>query len=273
MNVLLIDDDIKAASELKRFMKTQGVNIDICPNGTQGVCYINSDPNRYQGVIIDLKLDGEHGLDIINMLNNNSELDHSSSMKKYTPKIPIFIWSGTAKRCDEVAAWNSGKIIDFIPKPSHAMVFAARIKAHIFNNLPGYSGSDIKIGNLSFKYTSQYFSISGVQMSLSSSEYNFLEYFVINRGSTITKNMIMKYLYADRHQLDVPHLKIVDVLLCKIRSKIKKLDPHHEYIITNWGKGYKLLIDPELHKDKTVNQSDIRYSNNTSQVITSIVNS
>lgn len=52
-----------------------------------------------------------------------------------------------------------------------------------------------------------------------------------------TKASIMTALYSDRPD-DDPELKIVDVYVCKIRSKVKRFGVE---IVTVWGRGYSLL--------------------------------
>lgn len=51
-----------------------------------------------------------------------------------------------------------------------------------------------------------------------------------------TKNAVMAALYAD-HGRDEAEIKIVDVLICKIRRKVK---PFGIEIGTRWGEGYYL---------------------------------
>lgn len=50
-----------------------------------------------------------------------------------------------------------------------------------------------------------------------------------------TKSSIMTALYVDRHDGEVSEAKIVDVFICKIRSK---LAPWNIEIKTRWGQGY-----------------------------------
>ncbi|MFD1328272.1 helix-turn-helix domain-containing protein [Mycoplana ramosa] len=52
-----------------------------------------------------------------------------------------------------------------------------------------------------------------------------------------TKDSILLAMYSDRNDLP-PEPKIVDVFVCKIRSKLK---PFGVVIETVWGQGYRLL--------------------------------
>lgn len=51
------------------------------------------------------------------------------------------------------------------------------------------------------------------------------------------KHFIWFSLYGDRHDDEVPEEKIVDVLVCNIRKKVK---PFGVNIETVWGRGYSL---------------------------------
>ena len=47
----------------------------------------------------------------------------------------------------------------------------------------------------------------------------------------------------NRHQLDEPELKIIDVFICKLRKKLATAAGGKHYIETVWGRGY-VLRDP-----------------------------
>jgi len=57
---------------------------------------------------------------------------------------------------------------------------------------------------------------------------------VLVKRKNASKNQIMQFIYQ---QKDEPDIKMIDVLVCKIRSKLKPFDIKIE---TEWGKGYYL---------------------------------
>lgn len=58
-----------------------------------------------------------------------------------------------------------------------------------------------------------------------------------------TKDQLMMALYGDRHSGEEAEPKIVDVVICKTRRKLK---PFNIAIKTHWGHGY--FIPPEQRK-------------------------
>ena len=65
----------------------------------------------------------------------------------------------------------------------------------------------------------------------------------LRKGTTLTKEMFLNYLY---NGIDEPELKIIDVFICKLRKKLKQASGGKDYIETVWGRGYMLKdIEPE----------------------------
>lgn len=58
------------------------------------------------------------------------------------------------------------------------------------------------------------------------------------RTGTITKEMVMNYLYGGR---DEANIKIVDVVVCKIRKKLAAALDGLDVIQTVWGRGYQFV--------------------------------
>lgn len=69
-------------------------------------------------------------------------------------------------------------------------------------------------------------------------EASVLELLAFRKGTIITKEMVMNYLYSGR---DEPELKIVDVFICKIRKKLSVALGNLDVIYTVWGRGYQFV--------------------------------
>jgi two-component system cell cycle response regulator CtrA len=69
------------------------------------------------------------------------------------------------------------------------------------------------------------------------SGYQMLELLALRKGTTLTKEMFMDYVYGG---MDEPEPKIIDVFICKLRKKIADACNGESYIKTIWGRGYAL---------------------------------
>lgn len=83
--------------------------------------------------------------------------------------------------------------------------------------------------------------VDGYAVPLTNREFDVWEMLVLMKDSVVSKDVLMFHLYgADE---DSPHAKIIDVLVCKMRSKLTNATGGDSYVETVWGRGY-VLRDP-----------------------------
>ncbi|WP_292463535.1 response regulator transcription factor [Mesorhizobium sp.] len=75
---------------------------------------------------------------------------------------------------------------------------------------------------------------------LTQRETSVLELLALRQGSIVTKEMVMNFLYGGR---DEPEMKIIDVYICKIRTKLHAALGGLDIIQTVWGRGYQFIPD------------------------------
>lgn len=87
-----------------------------------------------------------------------------------------------------------------------------------------------------------------VNLHVTSQEFEMLRILAERKGTVVTREMFLDELYGKPGERPgakkEPEMKIIDVLICKLREKIKSglnWDP----IDTSWGRGYRLLEAPE----------------------------
>lgn len=95
-----------------------------------------------------------------------------------------------------------------------------------------------RIGKLTFNISSRKVSVEDQVLKLTQKEYEVLELLALHDGMVVSKKNILDALYDE---VGRPGEKIVDVFVCKIRSKIKKLTGGDGLIDTVWGSGYMLV--------------------------------
>lgn len=78
--ILIIDDDTELCEELSQILQDQGYAVDLAYDGRSGE--IKIDQNPYEIVILDYKLPGENGGEVLKRI------------KAKKPKMAVFIVSG-----------------------------------------------------------------------------------------------------------------------------------------------------------------------------------
>jgi DNA-binding winged helix-turn-helix (wHTH) protein len=78
--------------------------------------------------------------------------------------------------------------------------------------------------------------------ALSVSQYKLLVYLIENEGNVLTREDIVKNVWGEKESLGVTE-QALDALIRRLRDRLNKIDPTHEYIITLRGVGFKLEND------------------------------
>jgi len=224
MRVLLIEDDVETAKNLKMLLKNEGFVCDVTDMGEEGLeigrLY------EYDLIVLDILLPDMDGFDVVRKL------------RIAQIKTPILVLSGLSKTEDKVKGLGFGAD-DYLTKPFSKNELLARIHA-IIRRSHGHPNSMIRTGKLSVDLQSRIASVNGKPLSLTSKEYAIIELLSLRKGTTLTKEMFLNHLYGG---MDEPELKIIDVFICKLRRKIIEETGEDGYIETIWGRGY-VLRDP-----------------------------
>jgi two-component system, cell cycle response regulator CtrA len=98
----------------------------------------------------------------------------------------------------------------------------------------------IRTGILTVNLETGVVSVNDKPVHLTGTEYRILELLSRRKGTTLTKEMFLDYLYGG---MDEPEIKIIAVFICKLRKKLAHATGGSHYIETVWGRGY-VLRDP-----------------------------
>lgn len=102
----------------------------------------------------------------------------------------------------------------------------------------------LTVGRLMLNLVSRKAYVDEQLVPLTGKEFEVLQLLASRKGVTLSKEMFLDKLYGG---LDEPEVKIIDVFVCKIRGKLKKLTGGDGLIDTVWGRGY-VLRSPETRQ-------------------------
>lgn len=106
-HILLIEDDLDAASELEELINNQGYNT-LCANSVRQAIGLLNEHSDIGVILTDLRMPDESGLRLIQRLHEHPQWRN----------IPILVTSGHADRYDVIQLLRMG-VKDFLPKPIH----------------------------------------------------------------------------------------------------------------------------------------------------------
>lgn len=224
MRILLIEDDTKIASFIKKGLKEAGFQVDICGDGKSGLEWGLTD--SYDAAVIDLMLPKLDGLTLI------------QTMRKKEVNTPVLILSAKQSVDDRILGLQKGGD-DYMVKPFSFSELLARIQALIRRDKKNVQPMLLSIGELEMDLLKHEVYRQGQKIDLPAKEYALLEYMMRNEGIVLSKTSILERVYE--YSFD-PQTNVVDVLVCRLRNKIDK-EFDQKMIHTVRGMGYVIKAE------------------------------
>ncbi|MCQ8278794.1 response regulator transcription factor [Acetobacteraceae bacterium KSS8] len=148
--------------------------------------------------------------------------------------VPVMAFCARPDRAFSLTCFSAGAD-DVVAWPGDMEIIAARIRS-VVRRCRGAETGAFRIGPLSFDMIRRSLLIDNRPLSLTSKEYDLLEYMVTRKNTILTKDVLLNQLYGAR---DAPDSRIIDVFVCKLRKKFA-LAGVHGLIETVRGAGYRL---------------------------------
>lgn len=223
MRVLVVEDDKKLASYIKKGLKEAGFVVDGAENGNDGLRMALR--SGYDTAIVDLMLPLLDGLTLIEQMRAEKVLT------------PVLILSAKRSVDDRIRGLQTGGD-DYLTKPFSFAELLARVQALIRRANHESEPTSLKVGDLSMDLLRREVHRSGVKIELQPREFALLEYLMRNHGRVVSKTMIIEHVWG--YGFD-PLTNIVDVLISRLRSKVDH-DFDQKLIHTFRGVGYALKV-------------------------------
>lgn len=226
MKILVIEDEIKLASFIRKGLQQAGFVVEFCTNGSEALQKAVSD--NFDLILLDLMLPGMDGFEIL------------KNMRAFQIHSPVIVISAISDTPNVVKGLELGAL-DYIKKPFEWEELLARIHV-IQRKLHHAETSRITIGDLAIDLFSRKVTRAGKEIHLTSKEFALLEYLTRNVNRVVTKAQILMNVW----EMDFdPESNIVEVYMYQLRKKIDKGfdEPLIETVI---GTGYRIKGNKSL---------------------------
>ena len=221
MRVLLVEDNVRHATAIVADLKAEGIRVEVAGDPQDAFHFVQD--FKFDLVLIKLAL-----LD----MDGNALIRRVRMAKLDTPIIAL---SGVPQARLKALAAGADDVVD---RDIDQAELAARIRA-IVRRSCGFSQPQLRVGNLVLDVDQQEVTAAGVRVSFTPKEFAILELLALRRNVVLTKEAILSHLYGG---MDEPEIKIIDVFVCKIRSKLAKAGLPN-LVSTVWGRGYSIKSD------------------------------
>lgn len=221
MRILVIEDDLKIASFVRKGLKSAGFAVDHAADGETGLHLILTEP--YDAAVIDVMLPRMDGLTLIEKMRGNGV------------NTPVIILSAKGSTGDRVRGLQAGSD-DYLPKPFAFSELLARVQALLRRAGNISEPTRLTAGDISMDLITREVKREGKKIELQPLEFSLLEYLMRNAGRVVSKTMIMEHVW-DYH-FD-PMTNVVEARISRLRDKIDK-GFSEKMIHTVRGAGYVL---------------------------------
>jgi two-component system copper resistance phosphate regulon response regulator CusR len=222
MKLLIIEDEPKTGSYLKKGFTESGYVVDLAYDGVDGLYQATT--NHYDLIILDIMLPKLNGWQVL------------QTMRSSQLNTPIIMLSAKDQVEDRVKGLELGAN-DYVVKPFAFVELLARVKNALrHQNRQVKNDATLDLADLSLDLLKRTVYRSGEMIALTAKEFSLLELFLQRRGEVLSRSLIASLIWDMNFDSDT---NVIDVAVKRLRAKIDK--PFDVKLIhTVRGMGYKL---------------------------------
>jgi DNA-binding response OmpR family regulator len=201
MRVLVVEDEKKTASFIRKALQAEGFAVDVFHTGDEGLTAARTAP--YDAMVLDIMLPGRDGLSLLRQLRERQN------------QTPVLLLSARGEVNERVEGLNAGAD-DYLPKPFVIAELVARVRA--LGRRGGESKpSVLRLGDLTLDTVTRLAQRGGKAIELTTREYRLLEFLMRSTGRICGRMAILEKVWD--YNFD-PGSNLVDVNVMRLREKI-----------------------------------------------------
>lgn len=222
--VLIVEDELKVATFIKKGMQTQGFEVEVAPNGGEALNLFDRTPIDI--VILDIGLPDMDGLEVCRRIRQRNK------------NVPVLMLTALGTVADKISGFEVGTD-DYLVKPFDFMELLVRVNALLKRCEVEQTKSDrMQVGDLVLDLKEKVAIRAGKPISLTAKEFVLLEYLMTNKGRVVSKVDIAENVWDINFDTGT---NFVEVYINYLRKKIDK-DFDEKLIHTMIGMGYMLKV-------------------------------
>lgn len=201
MRILVVEDQRKMSSFLKRGLEEVGYAVDIAETGASAESMVAS--SDYTLIVLDVMLPDRNGMDTARAIRRDGYAG------------PILMLTALAGTKDKVNGLDSGAD-DYLTKPFAFEEFLARVRALLRRNTNDRT-SILRFSDLELDLTTRQVVRSGQELVLTTKEFALLELLLRNAGRPVSRTSISEHVW-DVHFDSGSN--VIDVYINLLRKKV-----------------------------------------------------
>uniref|UniRef100_UPI0006CF8448 response regulator n=1 Tax=Clostridium sp. NkU-1 TaxID=1095009 RepID=UPI0006CF8448 len=211
MKILIAEDELAMQKILKLYFENAGYEVDVASDGEGAFDKLCQ--NKYDLLIADWMMPKMNGIQLC------------EEIRSYSLPIKIIMLTAKSEIENEITGLSCGAD-DYIRKPFEPKILLLRVQKLLqMENI-------LQCGDLSVNIKNQTIYKGPEEIRLTQKEFQLLQFFLQNKGITLTRDSLLQRVWGDEYNGDE---RTLDTHIRRLRSKIGK-----EYITTFVGTGYRM---------------------------------
>lgn len=220
-HILVVDDDDRIRTLLKRFLQERGFRVSTAPNADKAQATLNS--LAFDLLVLDVMMPGMNGFELTEAVRQHSDT-------------PILLLTARGEAEDRIRGLSLGAD-DYLAKPFEPEELVLRINAILRRAKPATAAiKRVEFGGWSFDLGRESLMRDGDLVRLTGGETALLAALAASPGQAVSRLVLSERTGGGE--------RAVDVQVTRLRRKIEADPKEPLHLQTVRGEGYRLAADP-----------------------------
>lgn len=232
-SVLLIDDDTRLVDLISQYLGKHGFKTITAPTPDEGIAQLKKQAPDV--IVLDVMLPERTGFDVCREIRTFSN-------------VPIIMLTARGDVTDRVVGLEIGAD-DYVSKPVEGRELVARIQSLLRRAAtavaPKPAQKLLRFADLELDSLKRTARLAGELLDLTTAEFDLLALFAERAGEVLDRDKVMDQLRGEDWQA---FDRSIDVLISRLRQKLKDDPKRPTYFKTVWGVGYVFIAQPKEEK-------------------------
>lgn len=200
--ILVVEDELKVARALRSGLEEEAFDVDVAVSGTEGLRLLLTE--AFDVVVLDVMLPDVDGIGILTQARSRDV------------RTPVLILTARDAVEDRVLGLESGAD-DYLVKPFAFPELLARLRALLRRGRPDQV-VPLTLGDMKIDVIARSVIRSGQPLTLTSREFDLLEYLVRHQNEVVSREMIARDAWKESRATPIDN--VIDVHIARLRKKL-----------------------------------------------------
>src|ERR1017187_3333115 len=221
--IAIVEDEAELASLIEYNLVRHGYEAQIL-TGSKGTLKL-LEQAKPDLILLDVMLPDVDGFELCRQIRQSAVL----------ARIPVLFLTARSDEVDRVLGLEIGGD-DYMTKPFSPRELIARVKAHLRREEMDAEPGAVEVPPFRLDRTAHRVFLENKELSLTSTEFNLLEFFLTHRGRAYSREQLLEAVWGEQRYVTP---RTVDVHVRRLREQIEEQPESPRYLTTVRGFGYR----------------------------------